>query len=394
MHGFIKIMSKNSLSLIGFVIIGIMVIVAIPGYLIVPDKTPFSNEQNLSIAAKPPMFRVKMISIRKNRLFASPSFLNIMLFGKESPYNYIPVDSFRFKGDSIIINEYSNSGIDGLLQTKFHLVNAVFTNKDKEKLNKDKSGNYHFTDLTGEKIIVSPTYLRQYIIEKQIKEKTYILGTDRFGRDMLSRMIIGTRVSLSVGLISVFISLLIGIPLGLTAGYYKGIVDSGISWIVNIVWSVPSLLMALSITLILGKGFWQVFLAIGLTMWVEVARVVRGQVLAIREKEYIEAARVLGFSDFRILFRHILPNIIAPIVIISAGNFASAILIEAGLSFLGIGIQPPVPSWGNMIKDHYAYIILDKPFLAILPGVAIMLMVLAFNFIGNGLRDAFDTRMK
>ncbi len=371
-----------------------MVIVAIPGYLIVPDKTPFSNEQNLSIAAKPPMFRVKMISIRKNRLFASPSFLNIMLFGKESPYNYIPVDSFRFKGDSIIINEYSNSGIDGLLQTKFHLVNAVFTNKDKEKLNKDKSGNYHFTDLTGEKIIVSPTYLRQYIIEKQIKEKTYILGTDRFGRDMLSRMIIGTRVSLSVGLISVFISLLIGIPLGLTAGYYKGIVDSGISWIVNIVWSVPSLLMALSITLILGKGFWQVFLAIGLTMWVEVARVVRGQVLAIREKEYIEAARVLGFSDFRILFRHILPNIIAPIVIISAGNFASAILIEAGLSFLGIGIQPPVPSWGNMIKDHYAYIILDKPFLAILPGVAIMLMVLAFNFIGNGLRDAFDTRMK
>lgn len=394
MHGFIKIMSKNSLSLIGFVIIGIMVIVAIPGYLIVPDKTPFSNEQNLSIAAKPPMFRVKMISIRKNRLFASPSFLNIMLFGKESPYNYIPVDSFRFKGDSIIINEYSNSGIDGLLQTKFHLVNAVFTNKDKEKLNKDKSGNYHFTDLTGEKIIVSPTYLRQYIIEKQIKEKTYILGTDRFGRDMLSRMIIGTRVSLSVGLISVFISLLIGIPLGLTAGDYKGIVDSGISWIVNIVWSVPSLLMALSITLILGKGFWQVFLAIGLTMWVEVARVVRGQVLAIREKEYIEAARVLGFSDFRILFRHILPNIIAPIVIISAGNFASAILIEAGLSFLGIGIQPPVPSWGNMIKDHYAYIILDKPFLAILPGVAIMLMVLAFNFIGNGLRDAFDTRMK
>ena len=165
-------------------------------------------------------------------------------------------------------------------------------------------------------------------------------------------------------------------------------------WFVNVVWSIPTLLMVLSITLVLGKGFWQVFVAVGLTMWVEVARVVRGQVLSFREKEFIEAARALGFGNFRIIFRHIMPNIVGPVVIISAANFSSAILMEAGLSFLGIGVQPPVPSWGNMIKDHYGYIILDQAYLAIFPGLAIMLLVLSFNFLGNGLRDAFDTKME
>ncbi len=164
-------------------------------------------------------------------------------------------------------------------------------------------------------------------------------------------------------------------------------------WIVNVVWTVPTLLMVLSISLVLGKGFWQVFVAVGLTMWVEVARIVRGQVIGIREKEYIEAAKALGFGDLRIIFRHILPNVIGPVIIISAANFSSAILMEAGLSFLGIGVQPPMPSWGSMIKDHYGYIILNQAYLAIIPGIAIMLMVLAFNFIGNGLRDAFDTKL-
>ena len=237
------------------------------------------------------------------------------------------------------------------------------------------------------------TELIKQITEHQLTTKTFVFGTDRFGRDMFSRLVIGTRVSISVGFISVFISLLIGISLGVTAGYYRGRTDSMISWLVNVVWSIPTLLMVLSITLVLGKGFWQVFVAVGLTMWVEVARVVRGQVIGLREKEFIEAARALGYSNFRIIFRHIVPNIVGPIVIISAANFASAILMEAGLSFLGIGVQPPVPSWGNMIKDHYGYIILDQAYLAILPGLAIMLVVLSFNFLGNGLRDGFDTRI-
>jgi len=135
-----------------------------------------------------------------------------------------------------------------------------------------------------------------------------------------------------------------------------------------------------------------VFIAIGLTMWVDVARIVRGQILSIREKEFIEAGRALGYRNFRIIFRHILPNVMGPVIVISAANFSSAILIEAGLSFLGIGVQPPMPSWGTMIKEHYSYIILDSAHLAILPGLAIMIMVLAFMLIGNGLRDALDVR--
>ena len=158
------------------------------------------------------------------------------------------------------------------------------------------------------------------------------------------------------------------------------------------VWSIPSLLLVIANTFALGKGFWQVFIAVGLTMWVDVARIVRGQIFSIREKEYVEAAKALGFSNFRIIFRHILPNVLGPVIVISAANFSSAILLEAGLSFLGIGVQPPMPSWGTMIKEHYAYIILDSAHLAIFPGVAIMLLVLAFMMIGNALRDALDVR--
>jgi peptide/nickel transport system permease protein len=151
-------------------------------------------------------------------------------------------------------------------------------------------------------------------------------------------------------------------------------------------------LLVIAITLALGKGFWQVFIAVGLTMWVEVARVVRGQVMSVKQMQYVNAAKALGFNNFRIITKHILPNSMAPVIIISAANFAAAILIESGLSFLGIGAQPPMPSWGGIIKDHYSYIILGKPYLAIIPGLAIMSLVTAFMLIGNALRDALDVK--
>jgi peptide/nickel transport system permease protein len=163
-------------------------------------------------------------------------------------------------------------------------------------------------------------------------------------------------------------------------------------WFINVMWSIPSLLLVFAITLMLGKGFWQIFIAIGLIMWVSTARIVRGQVLAVRQLEYVLAARALGLSDFRIIFRHILPNILGPVMVVSASNFASAIVIEAGLSFLGIGVQPPQPSWGLMIKENYNFIITHNPALALAPGLAIMTLVLAFNLLGNGLRDALQVR--
>jgi peptide/nickel transport system permease protein len=389
---FWKRFTNNKLSIAGSVIILITIVISLLGYLITPDQTPFANSQTLSLAAKPPLFKVKMLSIRKNQLIKEQSFLHTMLYGKEAECIAIPIDSFKFENDKIVVYEYTGDSTE-VFENRFSIVDVVYALDANKKIIVDSLGYLSFTDMEKGLIRVHPNDIKTNITTNFIKETRFFLGTDKFGRDLLSRLLIGARVSLSVGFISVFISILIGISLGLLAGYYRGKTEAVVMWLVNVVWSVPTLLMVLSISLVLGKGFWQVFIAVGLTMWVEVTRVVRGQVLTIREKEYIEAARALGFNDFRILFRHILPNVIGPVIIISAANFASAILMEAGLSFLGIGVQTPIPSWGSMIKDHYGYIILNQAYLAILPGLAIMLIVLAFNFLGNGLRDGFDTKM-
>ncbi len=213
------------------------------------------------------------------------------------------------------------------------------------------------------------------------------LGTDRYGRDVLSRLMAGSAISLGVGLSAVLISLLIGILLGAWAGYRGGRIDAFVSWWIQVIWTLPTLLMVLAITLAFGKGLWQVFLAIGLTMWVDVARVVRGQFMSLREMEFIEAAQAIGYSDLRIMFRHMLPNAVGPIIVIAAANFAAAILIESGLSFLGYGAQIPIPSWGNIVQEHYHLITGRHAWLAIAPGALIVSVVLAFTFIGDGLRE-------
>ncbi len=215
---------------------------------------------------------------------------------------------------------------------------------------------------------------------------THYLGTDRYGRDYLSRLMAGAGISLGVGAVAVLISLLIGVTVGAVAGYRGGLTDAVLSWFIQVVWTLPTLLMVLAITLAFGKGFWQVFVAIGLTMWVDVARVVRGQFLALREQEFVEAARALGIPEWRILFRHMLPNAAGPLIVVAAANFAAAILIEAGLSFLGVGAQIPMPSWGNLVQEHYALITGRHAWLALAPGLLIVSVVLSFTWIGDGLR--------
>ena len=227
-------------------------------------------------------------------------------------------------------------------------------------------------------------------VERADDSFTYLLGSDRYGRDFLSRLMAGSAISLSVAGVAVLISLVIGLFLGSVAGYKGGRIDALISWFLQVVWTVPTLLMVIAITLAFGKGFWQVFLAIGLTMWVEVARIVRGQFISMRELEYVQAAKALGVSDFNIMFRHMLPNALGPIIVVAAANFAAAILIESGLSFLGVGAQIPVPSWGNIIKEHYHLLTSDFAWLAIIPGALIASLVLAFTWLGDGLRVAFE----
>ncbi|MFO8022738.1 MAG: ABC transporter permease [Perlabentimonas sp.] len=381
---------SNRLSLASFLFIAFVAIIAILGYLIAPDSTPGANNQHLELATHKPGFKVDFFLIPKQNINAKGNLFKKLVKGVPNVYREVPILSYKINNEEIILTHYTEPEDSLTIETKHNIADVVFPEYEPNDIIFNE--NSVTVSSNGTQREYSRNDIEQIIDNKHIRNQRFWLGTDRFGRDMLSRLIIGARISLSVGFIAVAISLIIGITLGASAGYIRGWYDDIVMWLVNVVWSIPTLLMVIALTMVLGKGFWQIFVAVGLTMWVEVARVVRGQVMSLREKEFVEAAKVMGFGSGRIIFRHILPNVLGPVIIISAGNFATAILLEAGLSFLGIGVQPPMPSWGTMIKDHYGYIIMDKAFLAIIPGVAIMLLVLAFTLMGNGLRDALDTK--
>jgi peptide/nickel transport system permease protein len=325
-----KRFKKEKVGMASLIFLCLVFLMAILGYLITPDKTPFCNDQHLEIALQPPGFSVYFLNTPKEPPVKKVGFFHKMLFGQPARYISIP-----------ILDDEIN--VETLRATS-------------------------------------------------LQKKTFWLGTDRYGRDVLSQLMLGARISLAVGFIAVFIALVIGVFVGATAGYYGGKVDAALTWFINVVWSIPTLLLVIAISFALGKGFWQIFIAIGLTMWVDIARVVRGQTLALKQQDFVEAGKALGFSNFRIIFKHILPNILGTLVVLSAANFSSAILMEAGLSFLGMGVQPPIPSWGMMMKENYAYIVLDKAYLAIAPGIAIILLVLAFMLIGSAIRNAMEVR--
>lgn len=329
---------------VGFICLGSFV--ALFAYFLAPDSSANANTMHLTLQAKPPGYTTYVLQeIQQPKIKQSlwDQFLNGKdIFIKETP----------------ITDDFSTEG--NLYRYKPELQEEFVTIPKKENT--------------------------------QIVKKTFWLGTDKYGRDLLSRLIVGSRISFSIGVIAVSISLIIGLLLGAIAGYFGGIVDSIIMWFINVTWSIPTILLVIAITVSLGKGLWQIYVAVGLTMWVEVARVVRGQTISMKNRQFIEAAKVLGLSDLHIIIKHILPNIIGPVIVISASNFAASILVESGLSFLGLGAQPPTPSWGIIIKNHYNYIVTGKAFLAIIPGSLIVLLVLSFMIIGNLLRDKWDVK--
>ena len=362
-------LKKNTTGVISLIFIILCGLIALFAYFIIPDKTPYANTQILELSTRKPGFEVDMLLVPKQNTIENTGFLSQLLNGKPSPYRQIPFDSLKIEKDKTVIYVYNPDGSQNIIE-------EIISNNDIVP-------GIKFNDKEEAK---------HYINSNCVQHRKFLLGTDQFGRDFLSRLLLGTRISFSVGFIAVFMSILIGIFVGSLGGFFRGRVDDLMLWLINVVWSIPTLLIVIAITFVLGKGVVQVFIAVGLTMWVEVARVTRGQILSVRETTFVEAGRALGFRNARIISRHIIPNLINPIIVISAANFASAILLEAGLSFLGIGVQPPMPSWGSMIKENYAYIILNDAYLAILPGIAIMLLVLAFMFLGNALRDALDVK--
>ncbi|MDG1715812.1 ABC transporter permease [Lacinutrix sp.] len=343
---------KNFWGVFSFYFIVFVGVISVFAYLFAPDNSKHANQMHVSIHSKAPGFSIDML-VLPSQIENQQGFIDKVFFGKNNTVTEIPISQHAISANTILYTEYVSDGLKG--------IEKVYTLEDAS---------------------IKP--------ETLIAKKTFYLGTDKYGRDLLSRILVGARISFFIGFVAVFISLVIGIFMGSVAGYFGGKVDAFIMWIINVTWSIPTLLLVIAITLALGKGFWQVFIAVGLTMWVEVARVVRGQIISAKEMQYVTAARALGFNNYRIITKHILPNIMAPVIVICAANFAAAILIESGLSFLGIGAQPPMASWGAMIKDHYNYIILGKPYLAIIPGLCIMFLVMAFMLIGNALRDALD----
>lgn len=343
-----KRFKKNHLAFVSLIVVFCMILIALFGYFITPDNTTNANSQNLELKLKKPGFRFYELTIEDK---ISGSMKNYF-FG------------FPQKSKSVII--YDTFYID-----------------NNRLIYKNQFGKY-----------ISLPYLEN--LDQKVKKRIFWLGSDSLGRDVLSRLILGARISLTVGFIAVIISLIIGVVMGALAGYFGGKIDKIIMWFISVFWSIPTVLLSMALLIAFSTQskyqFLIVFLAVGLTMWVDTARLIRGQVMQLKEMGYIQAAFSMGFNNFRILFKHILPNTYTVLLVITSSNFATAILMESGLSYLGLGVQPPAPSWGSMMREYFSFIGSDLSYLSIIPGTCIMIAVFAFNAIGNGLRDAFDIK--
>ncbi len=324
---------QNRPALAGLAYIVLCAVVALLGYWVLPDNSPDANNGVVQLQKQPPGFRATLVQTPDPSAPPPANVLQVWLHGQPRQF----------------IDAPANPSLSAQQPT---------TNN------------------------------------QQLTTRTYLLGTDKAGRDELSRLLLGTRISLGIGLVAVLISLTLGVSIGAVAGYFGGWLDALLLGLMTVVWSIPGIMLVIGISLALdSKAVWVSFLAVGLTMWVDVARVVRGQVLSLRSATFIEAGRVLGLPTHRLIFVHLLPNLRGPLIVLATANFAAAILLEAGLSFLGLGVQPPAPSWGLMVKEGYDLLGTTAGlWLTGLPGAAISLLVLSFNVLGNGLRDAYDPK--
>jgi peptide/nickel transport system permease protein len=389
-----KRLFRNKSAITGMAIIAVSIIIAVLGYLVMPDSTPNANDGAIQLGKQTPGFNTFFLKFRKTYEVQKRNFIGRILKGQESPYILLPVKEFNIEGINIKARLY---GKDSGLK-KYNLLTVVLPpytgEEDINNIYTLSGDSVRWKNKSGLNEVESLNHIRAMFDRDHLEKRTYWLGTDRSGRDILSRLIFGTRISLSIGFLAVIISLAIGFAVGSMAGFLGGTIDRVIVWFMSVVWSIPGIMLVIAITMALQtRGVWVAFVAVGLTMWVDVARVVRGQILGTREKLFVEAVRALGATDLRIVYLHILPNILGPVIVVASANFASAILLEAGLSFLGLSVQPPTPSWGMMIFEGFIALGSENSWpMVLFPGLAISIMVLAFNLFGNGIRDAFDPK--
>ncbi|MDB5234228.1 MAG: peptide transporter permease [Hymenobacter sp.] len=364
---------QNRPAVAGLAFIALCTLVALLGYWVMPDNSPNANHGFVQIQKERPGLRVLLLrqplpdSARNGT--GHDNIFTTWLRGREPEVQEVPIGGYEFSGDSLILKPLGEHSAEAGRLRRVALSAVVGHAGPRAELQRE-------------------------VREQHLVSRSYVLGTDKAGRDELSRLLLGTRISLGIGLVAVLISLVLGMAVGAVAGYFGGWVDSVLLGLMTVVWSIPGIMLVIAISLALdSKGVWVSFVAVGLTMWVDVARVVRGQMLSLRSATFVEAGRVLGLPTARLIAQHLLPNMRGPIIVLATSNFAAAILLEAGLSFLGLGVQPPAPSWGLMVKEGYDLLGTEAGlWLTLLPGGAISLLVLSFNLLGNGLRDAYDPK--
>ena len=361
---------RNLPAMLGLGFIVLCTLVAVLGYWVLPDNSPSANNGLVQLQKEAPGFRATILRLPRPDAGRDDADnpLRTWWQGRAPRFREVAIGSYQIVGDSLITQPYQN--------------HSALADQRQAYALREVAGQ------TGSAAELAP------LARRNIIKRTYWLGTDKAGRDELSRLLLGTRISLGIGLVAVLISVLLGMLVGAVAGYVGGWLDSLLLGLMTVVWSIPGIMLVIAISLALdSKGVWTSFVAVGLTMWVDVARVVRGQMLSLRSATFVEAGRVLGLPQSRLIAHHLLPNMTGPLIVLATSNFAAAILLEAGLSFLGLGVQPPAPSWGLMVNEGFQLLGTRAGlWLTLLPGLAISLLVLSFNLLGNGLRDAYDPK--